>query len=154
MWGPVTSLVTDSLCGNSSSELATSPLSDPLALRLSSNLARVRGATYRTGMNHLKAVLLWVTGSVLLTACGATQQASAVEPQATASESDSSQDVQADTSDEPAPEATPPCGRNSTEFCECPSGGSALRVCVEGTWAECPCEGVTDDFADDDFDDE
>lgn len=57
---------------------------------------------------------------------------------------------------EVAPEAAaePVCTRNSSEVCECADGASGLRVCLEGTWADCACE--EDSFANDDlaFDDE
>ena len=51
-------------------------------------------------------------------------------------------------------EAEPTCGRNSSEICECAAGGSGLRVCLEGAWADCVCED--DGFDNDDlaFDDE
>ncbi|MFT5356956.1 MAG: hypothetical protein ACI9KE_004183 [Polyangiales bacterium] len=63
----------------------------------------------------------------------------------------------AETPVEAAPdgEAEPTCGRNSSEICECAEGGSGLRVCLEGTWADCACEeGGFDDNDDLAFDDE
>lgn len=51
-------------------------------------------------------------------------------------------------------EAEPACGRNSSEICDCAEGGSGLRVCLEGVWADCACDD--DGFDNDDlaFDDE
>ncbi|MEM6954274.1 MAG: hypothetical protein AAF645_01260 [Myxococcota bacterium] len=87
---------------------------------------------------------LFVLSFGVLPACGG--EAPASEPASEAAT------TAGGTDEAPAEASTPPCQRNSSEVCECPSGGSALRVCLEGTWTDCPCEGV-DDF-DDGFSDE
>ncbi|MEM9069659.1 MAG: hypothetical protein AAGE52_14190 [Myxococcota bacterium] len=73
-------------------------------------------------------------------------------------ESTASSETSSGTEDEVAvAESTEPsCHRNSSEVCDCPGGGSALRICDEGTWTDCACDGSEEDFGNDDlaFDDE
>ena len=87
---------------------------------------------------------------VSLTACGRGEGSSTMAPDERA---ESAQEAPAEA--EPAEPAEPPCGRNSSEVCECEGGASGLRVCIEGTWNECACD-EDDGFGNDDlaFDDE